>query len=124
VREELELKLQEAFPSMFKDLYGNPKDTCMAFGIECGDGWYKLLYDLFHGIQQELNKNGNPDFVLDQIKEKFGLVRVYYSGYHSEEISKLIDIAEARSAVTCEKCGKLGKPNSKGWIKVRCSECQ
>lgn len=116
MREELEAKLQEAFPSMFKNLYGKPQETCMAFGIECGDGWFD--------IQAELDVANNPEFTVDQLKEKFGLVRIYYSGYHSDGISKLIDRAEERSAVTCERCDKPGKPSSTGWIKVRYRECK
>jgi hypothetical protein len=124
MKDELEAKLQEAFPSMFKNLYGKPQQTCMAFGIECGDGWFDLLYELCHHIEERLRLAGNPEFTFDQIKEKFGLIRIYYSGYHADEISTLIDWAEKVSAKTCEQCGKPGKATSKGWIKVRCLECR
>jgi len=124
MNDKLEAKITEAFPSMFKNMYGSPQETCMAFGIECGDGWFDLIYKLCEAIQQELQNNGNPPFTVDQVKEKFGSLRFYYSGYNNEAISSFIKIAEDISAVTCEQCGKPGKPTTKGWIKIRCSECQ
>jgi hypothetical protein len=120
----LESRLQDEFPDMFKNLYGDPIKTCMAFGIECGDGWFELLRELCFGIHAELDKANYPEFTIDQVKEKFGTLRFYYSGYHSEEIDNLIHKAEACSALTCEHCGRPGKLSNDGWVKVRCQECK
>ena len=40
---ELENKLVEKYPAMFVNYHGDERDTCMAFGFECGDGWYDIL---------------------------------------------------------------------------------
>ena len=58
---------------------------------------------------------------LDQVKEKFGTLRFYYSG-GDEYISGLCSMAESMSAVTCEECGNPGKTVGGGWITTLCKE--
>jgi hypothetical protein len=43
MREELDKKLTEKYPRIFKNRYGDMKETCMCWGLECGNGWYKLI---------------------------------------------------------------------------------
>jgi hypothetical protein len=59
---------------------------------------------------------------LDQVKEKFGTLRFYYSG-GDDYISGLVSMAESMSAITCETCGKPGTQTSGGWIKTICEPC-
>lgn len=80
MKEELDKKLVEDHPSLCKNRYGDMRETCMCWGFSCGDGWYKLLDELFTKIDQIA-----PNKVtLDQVKEKFGGLRVYYT-YHDLE---------------------------------------
>ena len=58
---------------------------------------------------------------LDQVKEKFGTLRFYYSG-GDDYISGLVSMAESMSAVTCEECGNPGKQVGGGWITTLCKE--
>ena len=58
---------------------------------------------------------------LDQVKEKFGTLRFYYSG-GDEYIHGLVSMAESMSGVTCETCGKPGTSTGGGWIKTACKE--
>ena len=62
-----------------------------------------------------------PQVTLDQVKEKFGTLRFYYSG-GDEYIHGLVSMAESMSGVTCEDCGKPGTQTSGGWIKTACVE--
>ena len=62
-----------------------------------------------------------PQVTLDQIKEKFGTLRFYYSG-GDEYISGLASMAESMSAVTCEECGNPGKTVGGGWLTTLCKE--
>lgn len=61
-----------------------------------------------------------PQVVAQQVKEKFGGLRFYYSG-GDDYISGLKSMAESMSYVTCEECGNPGKPNSGGWIRTLCT---
>ena len=62
-----------------------------------------------------------PQVTLDQVKEKFGTLRFYYTG-GDDYISGLVSMAESMSGVTCEECGKPGTQTSGGWIKTVCKE--
>ena len=62
-----------------------------------------------------------PQVTLDQVKEKFGTLRFYYSG-GDEYIAGLVSMAESMSGVTCETCGKPGTQTGGGWIKTVCIE--
>ena len=57
----------------------------------------------------------------EQIKEKFGTLRMY-TDKGNDYISGVIDMAETMSAITCEKCGALGKTYTMGWNSTLCPE--
>jgi hypothetical protein len=62
-----------------------------------------------------------PQVTLDQVKEKFGTLRFYYTG-GDDYISGLVSMAEAMTEVTCEECGKPGTQTKGGWIKTACED--
>lgn len=64
-----------------------------------------------------------PQVTLDQVKEKFGTLRFYYTG-GDEYISGMVTMAESMSAITCEGCGNPGESHGGGWIKTMCEACQ
>ncbi len=117
MNKELELKLKEEFPTLFRDLYGDERKTCMAWGLECGDGWY----DLFHNLCKQIVEL-DPNAVAEQVKEKFGGLR-FYIFTESPEVHKLIDLYENKSQETCEVCGIEGVlRNRRGWYKTLCEK--
>ena len=75
-----------------------------------------------------LFRSTDPDaghIVLDQIKEKFGTLRIYYTDYSKsqEYISGVFDFAEAMSVHICEECGKQGKTRGDlSWMKTLCAD--
>jgi hypothetical protein len=89
---EKEKKLLEEFPDIFRDYYKSIHESCMPWGICCGNGWYDLIYDLCRNITT-LTRDKNIYVVADQVKEKFGGLRFYY---HTE-----------------------GKRNSRFWYSIR-----
>ena len=62
-----------------------------------------------------------PQVVAEQVKEKFGTLR-FYTNLSDDYISGAISMAESMSANICEECGKPGRSNNTGWLRVRCSE--
>jgi len=64
-----------------------------------------------------------PQVTLDQVKEKFGTLRFYYSG-GDDYISGLVSMAESMTGVTCEECGNPGESRGGGWIHVYCEPCE
>jgi len=91
-------------------------DSLMAFGFECGDGWFNLIWDLCEKIEPLVDK----DFNVFQVKEKFGGLRFYVSST-TDEVFNLIEEAEGKSYKICEKCGKPSKViNKNGWLTTKC----
>lgn len=94
-----------------------------------GEGWWPII----EGLHQQLLLI-DPEYQIDQIKEKFGGLRYYVSPARNEDgsfkvenfferASPLIDLAEAIAARTCEDCGRRGEARYDGWVRTQCDEC-
>lgn len=124
---ELEEEFQQKYPQIFQDLWGDPRETCMSFGISCGEGWKGIIDKLCADI---MTLDPGPDFKAAQVKEKFGGLRFYVSGWPEDEekstaISKLIHDAETESIKTCEHCGCTENVKLAGsWIQALCDNCR
>lgn len=83
MKEELEQQLEHDFPFMQKSRVKEERNTYKIFGCECGDGWYGLIHELCQSITDRYVKEEilpeNIDLLPIQIKEKFGILRYYYS---------------------------------------------
>jgi hypothetical protein len=64
-----------------------------------------------------------PQVTLDQVKEKFGTLRFYYTG-GDDVIDGMVRMAEAMSGTTCEECGNPGEQRGGGWIHTYCTPCE
>lgn len=123
MKRELEDKLKEDFPTIFCDMHSStPMQSCMACGVEAADGWYDLIHDLCEKIMALDPPEG---FKADQVKEKFGGLRFYYS-HGTKEIGKLVGEAETESYKTCETCGSKENVTCEGrpyWVRSLCESC-
>ena len=118
MKQELVGRLFNKYPSLFKRKDLSLHETCMCWGIECGDGWYNLLNDM---CKQIIESNSNTEF--EQIKVKYGTLRVYAVAT-DPIVDSIISKAEHRSASTCDVCGERGKINDGPWYRVRCESCK
>jgi hypothetical protein len=128
MKQELDKLLCEKYPKMMVNRNKNMQETCMCWGFECGDGWYNILDQLMGNIQHHIDwKNRQGEVVaqvtLDQIKEKFGTLRFYYTG-GDDTISGMVRMAESMSGVTCEECSAPAKTHGPGWIRTICEPCE
>lgn len=126
MRAELQEKLYKKYPKIFqqKDLPMN--QTCMCWGIECGDGWYDILDTLCAWIQNRVDWRNREEETISQVeavqvKEKFGGLRFYIQG-GDEEIYAAISMAEALSYRVCEICGSCGRQTKSVWIETLCEK--
>ena len=95
--QQLEQQLVKKYPILFGDIGKSPQESCMAFGCEHGDGWYKLLDELceyltklskqqdFLKLKKQFQTEENqflyiqrPTITFSQVKEKFGMLRIYW----------------------------------------------
>ena len=146
MKKELQDKLFEKYPSIFRQRSLTAQETAMCWGIACGDGWYNLIDDLCGNIQNRVeNVNRQIKYRIEnspttlvptktevfvceatQVKEKFGSLRFYtYGG--DEYIDGLIAMAESISHSVCTECGnRVEKTNEiqRGWIYTLCNSCK
>jgi hypothetical protein len=125
VSPELERKLVDKYPKLFTDFGGSPSRSLIAFGFECGDGWFDLLDTLctqLLALEPVDEGEGIQPLRAVQVKEKYGTLR-FYVGHASDEAFALINFAEALSARICETCGNRGRTRGTGWLKTLCDSC-
>jgi hypothetical protein len=142
MNEKLQNDLIKTYPKIFKNIGGDPMVTCMAWGIECNDGWYDLLDTLCYTMQQhctaantryiietdkyEFIEEGDPEYVqvvAAQVKEKLGTLRFYVDGGDAST-EAMIELAEAMSGRICELCGSPARRNTdSGWLHTTCTAC-
>lgn len=102
----------------FKELAG-AYPTALANVVcsaQCGPGWMSLVIPVLDACE----RNG---VAIEQIKQKFGGLRVYTSEVNAEA-DAAIDVAAAASFKTCEECGEPGARRvDHGWITTLCDRC-
>lgn len=124
---ELDRKLCEKYPKIFADRHADMMATAMCWGFECGDGWFWLIDNLCHCIQNYIDANSKlrdiPQVVATQVKEKYGGLRFYHDG-GNELIDGMVWFAEHLSYRICEVCGSTKDVSTtKGWMMTRCAKC-
>jgi predicted HicB family RNase H-like nuclease len=120
MKKELSDKIINAYPDMFtEDSRGPGKSTMFRNYIECGDGWFDILWRLCDDIHAMRPK-------VQQIKEKFGGLRFYasFNGDYTDQGWERIKKAEEEASETCEQCGQPGElRNAEGWWETSCEKC-
>lgn len=82
-----------------------------------GDGWAPLVKI----AEKAVIKAGGE---IDQVKEKFGGLRIYVSKIEQfSDTDNLIDAIQDISIKMCEYCGAAGYPDGRPWIKTLCADC-
>jgi hypothetical protein len=130
-REEIEAR----YPRVFGGGTHSPDKSIGTVYWEFGYGWDTLIENLAAAIDREIERdpslliedheNGKFAFKVEQMKEKFGTLRFYYTG-GNDRIHGLVDMTENLSASVCEVCGNLGtlcRKNTGSWLKTLCEDC-
>lgn len=101
-----------------------------AFGIECEDGWKGLYQPIINYIDQYNNNHEDSHIYIDQIKEKFGELRFYWSAENiskevEDKLHEMVSVAEEESYKVCEICGSREDVGITvgGWYRTICRKC-
>ena len=104
----------EPFRDMFKQ----------SFGVSTNPGWYPMVEKLLLDFRALPREDGMVR--VNQIKEKFGGLRVYVevsgSGDFKERVRGMIEQAEKQASRTCEFCSNPGVLRSAEWMRVTCEK--
>ena len=79
-------------------------------------GWHELINKAF----DKLESITDIIIVIDQVKEKYGGLRIYTSTMY-EEFDKFVIELETESYKICETCGEAGELRGAGWYKTLCN---
>ena len=138
---ELQNQLYEKYSDLFSNRNKSRMESCMCWGCEVGNGWYELLSSVCWRIFQHEKNIEDTKRILadqpekiraeleyfpvkfDQIKEKYGGLRIYFTG-GDDYVDGIVSMAEEYSYNVCEVCGNSGKPNKGGWITTLCESCR
>lgn len=132
MNEKLEQQLYSRYPKLFARASSPETVSAMHWGICCGDGWYNLIEAACRLIQHHVDrqtklKKEASQVEFEQIKEKFGELRLYTNHTNDEYVTGVLQMAELLSGVTCESCGSPGTvqtlPNGH-WMTCYCNVCR
>lgn len=134
MKKELQDKLFEKYPKIFGNKDLSPKQTCMCWGLECGDGWYMLIDELCNKLQWDTDHNNrkesgnegrNPQVVAAQVKEKYAGLRFYVDSCTDVQ-QGAISFAESLSFKICEDCGSTDDvaTTDSSWYRSLCPKCR
>jgi len=91
----------------------------IAFGLECGDGWFNLIDEMLGKIES-VDKDKIAD--IDQLKEKSGELVLYLKN-STDEMENIIREYAKKSIHVCELCGKPGELCvANKWYQTVCPE--
>jgi hypothetical protein len=130
MKKELQEKLFNDYPGIFRQRGLDKTVTAMCYGIACGDGWYTLIDTMCGNIKNQMenvnrNKPKEEHIVCEatQVKEKWGGLRFYVQG-SDNFIDGIIDLAESMSYRICSECGNQSAAQKRrGWIYTLCDNC-
>jgi hypothetical protein len=110
-----EQEMQDYFPKVYPKIFSGNYG-----GIAINAGWFQLLDSACRLMQSHLDwKPDVPQVTADQVKEKFGTLRFYYTG-GDDYCSGVAAMAEHLSGLVCEECGAPGTTGGSGWVSTLC----
>lgn len=130
----------------------NLSSTIEAWGFECRSGWWPVIQKAIAEVDAMLTDEEAARFHLEQIKEKWGELRIYWQlreapnepvpeGRHvmratavghnlvaswieprRAAIEAIVKRAHEQAAATCEVCGRSGSLRLIGYVQTLCDE--
>ena len=116
--------IRETYPEILTDRYS-----------DYGQGWVPHVNKITDYLVEKVNgynENTGRDVKLEiqQIKQKFGGLRYYFTLHNTEEgssqfyddLQQYVHNMESICSFICEVCGKYGEKRRTGWTQTLCDE--
>ena len=90
-------------------------------GFDVGEGWKPVV---LHALMEMLEAGWGGK--LDQVKEKFGGLRIYFSCESDQYkvLSEIVTKAEITCSKLCESCGNPHNIKYLTWNQALCEDCK
>jgi len=117
--------LMVKYPALFSREFDGKQVLCESPSV--GDGWRDLVETAIARIAKIVDGEPSASLTIEDVKSKYGTIRIYYNSTNLSEASitavdEAINLAEARSACTCETCGEEGRLYENGhWFDTACN---
>lgn len=119
-------RIMQRFPNIFgPGPWAGENNGLLAYGFECGPGWYPLLERLCSDLSKIVQEDDLKEFQVIQVKQKLGTLRFYVRGGSARTFDR-IRKGEREAADTCERCGtRPAKLYSlSGFLVTCCEKCK
>lgn len=108
--------------------YSRIFDQRLPIPMQIRSGWIEIVDDLFDRLTALVSSERIANLRIVQVKEKFGLLRIYFiltggSPRLLEMIQAAANEACESSLYCCEICGSRGVLYEGPWWRVRCDHC-
>ena len=112
-------RLYDSFPTLYRERTMTLAQSQMAWGFQCDDGWYDLVWDLSEQLSSD------PSLAVNEIRADKGELLVSLTN-PSPEATDAVEHTRLKSKFTCELCGHapaylLTHPDFRD--KVVCGHC-
>lgn len=131
MNDTLQYELFAKYPKIFAQRFLPGTETRMCDGIDCGDGWARIIDKLCQKIQGYVDYMDICQIEAVQVKQKMGDLCFYTNLKHEDvQLNTLIREAQDACSVTCEVCGvsdetvsKTGSTSRPNFIRRLCRGC-
>jgi len=108
---ELDKKLVESFPNLYKDRYADMRTTCLCWGFEHGDGWFQILWDVSEKLEKEIIKIKKHGLVWHRRLKRYLKNYKHWLINYKFKCSKIIrEIYKDQPIPTWKKYQEMNKP--------------
>ena len=101
---QLENALYERFPHLYREKTAPLQSSQMGWGLQCGDGWHKIIYEMSRKIQK-LSGEGEFAAAITEVSKNSedGTLRIEVRNL-TPPIADIVLGATEASRLTCELC--------------------
>ena len=96
-------ELYEKFPHLYRERTAPLESSKMAWGFQCEDGWYKIIYEMSKKINKTSVEGEFAPAITEVSRNKDGTLYVEARNL-TPPVADIITSAKEQSRLTCEFC--------------------